>query len=99
MLVTQAQIVGRGDIARNMWNGLRKFHHVPLVTSEIIREFDPPKSQINNVKKQATQIRQCLIQAREYRDAAAIVSLSTRPLLLYYSIMSLALAQILLKSD
>lgn len=52
-----------------------------------------------NVVKQATQIRQCLIQAREYKDAADVTSLATRPLLLYYSLMSLALAQILFKGS
>lgn len=52
-----------------------------------------------NVTKQASQIRFCLTQAREYREASQAVSLSTKPVLLYYSIMSLALAQILMNGD
>ncbi|WP_423790791.1 YaaC family protein [Microvirga solisilvae] len=56
-----------------------------------------PSKHRPNVLKQASQIRQCLIQAREYKEAAAATSLATKPLLLYYSLMSLALAQILFK--
>lgn len=65
----------------------------------IQKQHNPPSSQHHNVQKQAQQIRHCLIQAQEYRDAAKFVSLATKPLLLYYSIMSLALAEILIKSD
>lgn len=49
-----------------------------------------PKDQRPNVLKQATKIRYCLLQAKEYRDAAEGASLATKPLLLYYSVMSLA---------
>lgn len=52
-----------------------------------------------NARRQATQLRQCLMQAREYCDAAQAVSLATRPVLLYYAVMSLALAEILLKQS
>src|SRR5262249_11581118 len=48
-------------------------------------------------KRQATQIRHCLAQAREYYRAAEIVTLAVKPLLLYYAAMSLALAEVLLK--
>jgi hypothetical protein len=52
-----------------------------------------------NAVKQATQIRYCLTQAREYFDAARVVSLATKPNLLYYGLMSLALAEILFKQS
>jgi hypothetical protein len=52
-----------------------------------------------DVKKQAQQLRYCIIQAREYFAAAATVSLATKPNLLYYGTMSLALAEILFKQD
>jgi hypothetical protein len=45
------------------------------------------------------QIRYCLMQAEEYRTAANSVGLATKPNLLYYSTMSLALAELLLKHD
>ena len=52
-----------------------------------------------NAKKQAEQLRYCLTQAKEYYDAALSVSLATRPVLMYYSMMSLALSEILMKQD
>jgi len=39
------------------------------------------------------------VQAKEYYDAAHSVSLATKPVLLYYCTMSLALAEILFKQD
>lgn len=99
MILQHCELLPPGDLTKSMWNGLRRFHHTPLVKSIIIERFSVPERHHSNVEKQAKQIRQCLLQAREYREAASIVSLSTKPLLLYYSIMSLALAQILLKSD
>ncbi|HEY2706934.1 MAG TPA: hypothetical protein VGI95_02665 [Caulobacteraceae bacterium] len=59
----------------------------------------PPPEQARNVRKQAEQIRYCVIQAKEYFDAALAVSLATKPVLLYYGVMSLALAEILFKQD
>jgi len=56
-----------------------------------------PTKHRENVRKQAAQIRYCLIQAREYFAAAATVTLATKPNLLYYGTMSLALAEILFK--
>lgn len=58
-----------------------------------------PQKHARNVRKQAEQIRYCLIQAAEYFAAAETVSLATKPLLLYYGTMSLALAEILFKQD
>jgi hypothetical protein len=52
-----------------------------------------------DVHKQETQLRYCLIQANEYFAAANSVTLVTKPVLLYYSIMSLVLAEILFKQD
>jgi hypothetical protein len=52
-----------------------------------------------NVRKQAQQIRYCLIQAREYSSAAETVSLATKPNLLYYGTMSLALTESLFKQS
>jgi hypothetical protein len=72
----------------------------PLPQRRLCRRcYSENPRQRTNVRKQATQIRQCLIQAREYYDAATAVTLATKPVLLYYSVMSLALAEILLKQD
>lgn len=97
MLLTRTELVSEGDIGRYAWSRLRRFHDVPYVADVIRRLQNPPPKKKENVKKQATQIRYCLQQAEEYYEAAKAVSLATRPNLLYYSIMSLALAEVLLK--
>jgi hypothetical protein len=81
------------------WAGLRKFQNVELVSGRItqLHEIDPKWAK--RVQKQARQLRYCLIQAREYFTAAQAVSLATKPNLLYYGTMSLALAEILFKQS
>lgn len=54
---------------------------------------------MSNAKKQAEQIKFCLTQAKEYFEASKLVTLATKPVLQYYCIMSLALAEILLKQS
>lgn len=87
------------DVLDYSWTIINRFKNTSFVSKYICDIHSIPKSQINNVKKQAIQIRQCLIQAEEYFKAARTVSLATRPLLLYYGTMSFALAEILLKQS
>src|SRR5438093_94259 len=81
------------------WTKLRKFHNVELIANKIQELQNAPETQRNNVKKQAQQLRYCMVQAREYFQAAEIVSIATKPNLMYYGAMSLALADILLKQS
>lgn len=97
MLIKRTSLLPRGDASKFAWASLQQFQNVSYVTRRIIDLHDLRKSQHGNAKKQAIQIRYCLIQAKEYFDAARTVSICTQPLLLYYGIMSLALAEILLK--
>ena len=99
MIITGMWKIPSSDSTQYAWAGLRRFQHIPFVERQIVALHDVPESQRRNARKQATQIKYCLIQAKEYFDAAASVSLATKPVLLYYSIMSLALAEILLKQD
>lgn len=97
MTLEKANLVSVRDIESYAWGGLRRFHNQEFVADKLLlrhRLSNPKKSHLN---KQARQIRYCLMQAREYADAARSVSLATKPVLAYYSIMSLALAEILLK--
>jgi hypothetical protein len=64
-----------------------------------MRNHQVPSKHRDNVRKQAQQIRYCLVQAREYFTAAATVTLATKPNLLYYGTMSLALAEVLFKQS
>src|SRR4029077_18676377 len=51
----------------------------------------------DNLRKQAAQIRYCILQGKEYFTAARHVGIATRPNLLYYGLSALAQAIILLR--
>jgi hypothetical protein len=97
MIIREAARAPNREIAAFAWAGLRKFLNVEATAQLISRLHRIGKQHRRNVEKQARQIRYCLLQAREYADAAERVSLVTKPTLLYYSIMCLALAEVLLK--
>lgn len=97
MIIRAAQPVRVHDLEGFAWSSLRRFQNVEMVTDRLVDMHRIPAKRRDNAKKQATQIRYCLIQAREYFLAASGVSLATKPNLLYYGIMSLALAEILFK--
>ncbi len=97
MIITASKLVRGHDIAGFAWSSLRRFLNVQHVEQQITDLHKLPKSQRQNARKQAQQVRYCLMQAREYAEAADRVSLVTKPTLLYYSTMCLALAEVLLK--
>jgi len=97
MLVTSAALVGERDVAAFAWSSLRVFRNVEHTTAAIIDAHQLPEKERSNAKKQARQIRQCLIQAEEYAHAAEVVTSATRPTLQYYSFVSLATAELLFK--
>ena len=99
MLIHEARAIRTGDAADYAWKDLRRFQNVTFVEREIVRLHELDKRWHQAAQKQAAQLRYCLTQAREYFEAAAAVSLATKPTLLYYSIMSLALAEILMKQS
>lgn len=99
MIIEEVRNIETDDVGRFAWSGLARYHNIGFTASMIDKIHNLNGSHSQNVKKQAAQIRHCLIQANEYRIAAKSVSLSTRPLLYYYSCMSLALAQILFKGS
>jgi hypothetical protein len=98
-MINQARSVSTGNPASFAWAGLRGFQNVELVTKRIVELHKVPKKFHGDARKQAQQLRYCLIQAREYFNAAAAVSSATKPNLLYYGTMSLALAEILFKQS
>src|SRR5262245_27333570 len=97
MILTAARPVKTLSPQSYAWAGLRRFQNVETVARQIAAMHDLPPKSMANARKQATQLRYCLVQAREYFSAAQSVSLATKPNLLYYGTMSLALAEILLK--
>jgi hypothetical protein len=87
------------DIAAYAWGHLAVYQNVAYTAQRIIANHRLPERHWENARRQAKQIRYCLIQAKEYFDAAKAVTLSTRPALLYYCAMSLALTEILMKQS
>jgi hypothetical protein len=98
MIIDSVTITSNQD-ARVAWSSIQRFQNVPEVKDKIVQLHSLGSRDASNAQKQARQLRYCLIQAREYFNASQIVSLATRPTLLYYSMMSLALAEILLKQE
>lgn len=99
MLLLGAVEVRREGIERLAWNGIHRYHNADLTAKQILTLHGIEPDQLPNAKKQAQQIKLCLIQGEEYFRAAKTVGLATRPVLLYYGIMAFALAEILLKQD
>lgn len=98
MIITAIKRVRTRDVSVYAWANLLKFQNISYVSSLICNLHSvTDKKQIENTRKIAEQIKFCLSQAREYFDAAKAVSLATKPVLLYYSLMSLVLAEIMLK--
>jgi hypothetical protein len=92
------QRIPKADVERIAVGGLRSFFDVESVTKLLSEKHSVAASERHFVKLQAESIRYCLQQAMEYRDAA-LASTFSRPTLVYYSIMSLALCEILFKRD
>ena len=82
MIITSGSIINSTGITRTCWNGIRRFHNVTFVADLICKLHSVKKDK--NIIKQAEQIKYCLIQAKEYYDAAQAVSLATKPVLMYY---------------
>lgn len=97
MILDSTKIIGHFDVETYCWNRLAKFLNSEFTASIIQSLHQPPAKQALNVRRQAEEIKHCLMQAREYFRAAQNVTLATRPVLLYYGVMSMALAEILLK--
>jgi hypothetical protein len=99
MIIKHARLIPELNVEGYVWAHLRRYQNVSMVADLITEVQQVPARHKDNVRKQAEQLRYCLQQAEEYYDAARAVSLATRPTLLYYSHMSLALAEILFKQS
>lgn len=99
LVITQCSTFRTTDVGKYAWGRLAHFQNVEAVTAQIMELHHLPERHRPNAKRQATQLRQCLMQAREYYDASRSVTLATRPVLLYYAAMSLALAEVLMKQS
>lgn len=82
------------------WHRLMDFADESFATDFLLAHHPQlGRRDLQNVKKQAANIRHCILQAKEYFGAASLASLATKPNLLYYGISSLAYTIPLLKGD
>jgi hypothetical protein len=98
MVINESVKISNERVQAFAWSGLRQFHNIAFTAEQHARLHGVLPSD-QNVKKQATQIRDCLMQAKEYFDASKVVTLATKPVLMHYSVLSLAIAEILMKND
>ena len=89
------------NIYAETWRNLLEFANVDLTMDTIVRLHGQPtdKSARSNYSKQARQARLCVLQAKEYFDAASNSSLFTSPNHAYYGAVSLASLCLLLRGD
>jgi len=99
MIIPNANILETNDVGKYAWRHLAQYTNIDFTTKLICILHQLGSKQKCNARKQAEQLKFCIIQAREYFDSSKSVSLATKPLLLYYCVMSLALVEILLKQD
>jgi hypothetical protein len=99
MIISECREVHKENVAPYAWAGLRQFQNNMDLEAALVRIHSIPVRERSNAKKQASQIDLCISQAREYFNAAAAVTMTTRPVLLYYGLMHLALAEVLFKQD
>lgn len=99
MIIQSATVSNSTNPYEYAWRELKRFYNVRTVTKILMDLQQIPERQKSNVMKQAEQIRLCLSLAQDYCDAAQAVSLTTRPVLMYYASMNMALAEILFKQN
>jgi hypothetical protein len=87
------------DIPREAWRRLLEFANLEIAEQAIAVLHGSDREQRSNRRKQAAQMRVSLLQAREYFAAAEQSSLYTNPSHLYYGMVSLASALLLLRGD
>jgi YaaC-like Protein len=89
------------DIYVETWRRLLEFSNFELAFDEIVRRHGTPmtKPDRENKSKQAKQARVCVLQAKEYFDAARSSSLFTSPNHAYYGSVALASLMMLILGD
>lgn len=95
------QWITTDNVTQETWSRLLEFSNTDIAVHNISTRHGAPKnsSEKTNYRKQAQQIRTCLLQAKEYFDAACESSLVTSPNHSYYGMISLASSVMLMLGD
>ena len=95
---TDIRAIRIGSI-NEIWSSIQRFRDYKYVAQRIITRDHIPEKFHSDVKKQAQQIAFTLLQAEEYWTAASSAGPATSPLLYYYGMMCLAIAELLWKQN
>ncbi|MGZ7173574.1 YaaC family protein [Burkholderia gladioli] len=89
------------SIYTETWNRLLEFSNIEITINQISKFHGTPNTNRmrENFKKQATQARVCILQAKEYFDAARGASIFTSPNHCYYGAVALASLMMLILGD
>lgn len=89
------------NIYQESWRRILEFANIDLAIDEIAKVHGKPttKGMKSNYKKQAKQVRVSVLQAKEFFDAAAASSIFTSANHIYYGMISLATAIMLIRGD
>lgn len=80
-------------------SGLRRLQNSAYATKKIVDRHKVPAKQIANARKQGEQLSYCMSLALNYLSAASVANLAIKPVLIYYSMLNFALAEVLVKQD
>ena len=85
---------------KQIWKLLHYFYDVKYTSNQIKKSQGIIDNKHDkNIEKQARQISYCLKQAEQYFNASTVVDLATRPTLIYYCVVNLSQALVLLKQN
>lgn len=97
MVINEARAI-EGDATAFAWRRIQLFCNPEFTCENLVKLHSVPPRHVKNADRQAREIRYSLLQAQEYFNSAKSATLVTRPVLLYYATMNLALAEILFKN-
>ncbi len=84
------------NVEKKVWEYLRRFQNINYVETLLISEIPPISQNFTLIHRKAEDISSAIIQAEEYFETAKLLSMRTRPLILYYGMVSLAKCLIML---
>lgn len=93
--------IATDNIYAATWRELFEYTNNELTIKNLIKRHGQPESAKHeaNYHKQASQARVCVLQAKEYMDAAQASSVFTSPNHIYYSVYALASLMMLIVGD
>ncbi|MEZ2279700.1 MAG: YaaC family protein [Microcoleus sp.] len=87
------------DLEKQIWKELSFFLDSKYLKQCLKVNFKDLKIRPERIENKANDIKYCIRQAKDYFESAKISSLITKPLLIYYGLMSLAIALLIFKNQ